>query len=376
MKTGILTYQNTLNFGAALQCYALYRSIELMDIDVEIIDYRNTKIANSTRPISIATNRGRDKLSLRLLIKSSLLYPFVKSKQKAFDDFNKKHIKYSKKTYRSNDEIKHSMPTYDKYIIGSDQLWNYNINGLDTTYFMDFVDDKSKVFTYATSFGLSHIEKDKSPIYEAHLSELKNVSVREKKGAEIIKDLLGTEVNVVADPVLLLTENEWLSLIHNNYEYKNNQIVSYFLNYNTRSEFEKMLKSDKKVDDFKLIKLAGGISPRDFVDQNTIVNLSNGPIDFMRYIKESKMIFTDSFHATVFSILFKKKFVVFLSGNAGRDSRIIDLLNQYGLEDHIFNSDCNINQKINEDKINKINKLNREEGINFLKSYLSSNFSL
>ncbi len=371
MKTGILTYQNTLNFGAALQCYALFRSIELMGIDVEIIDYRNTQITNSTRAISIATNRGKDKISLRSLIKSSLLYPFVRSKRKAFDEFNKKHVKFSNKIYKSNDEIKQNMPIYDKYIIGSDQLWNYNINGLDTTYFMDFVDDKSKVFTFASSFGLEMIEKEKENIYKKLLNLIPIISVREKKGAEITNDLIGKEVQIIPDPVFLISKEEWLKLI----EYKklstNDTVCTYFLNNNTREKYENELNKESKIKKFKNVKLAGGIKVKDFINRNINVNYANGPIEFVKHIYEAKYIFTDSFHATVFSILLNKKFLVFLSGNKGRDSRIINLIQFFKIEKRIFIDNFeNLYEDMNLGRTNEICMSLKEEAFEYLRKNL------
>ncbi len=370
MIAGILTYQNTLNFGAALQCYALYRSIEQIGIDVEIIDYRNDKITNNTKAISIATNRGKNKIGIKSLSKAIVMTPLINSKRKAFEKFNAKHVKFSAKTY-DRELINNNSSVYDKYIIGSDQVWNYNINGLDTTYFMDFVQDKVNIFTYASSFGLDSIDEDKKEIYRKNLGDIKSISVREKKGADIIKDLLDVDVKVVADPVFLLSQNEWTKLLNVKYHDLKKQVVSYFLNHNTRKQFENSIKADEELFNYTIVKLAGGISFSDYISNKTIVNLSNGPTDFVKYIDESEFICTDSFHATVFSIIFKKKFIVFLSGDAGRDSRIINLLERFDLQSQIYRGDLTpLYNEVNPEKIDSIVEKLRSSGLMYIKENL------
>lgn len=374
MIAGILTYQNTLNFGAALQCYALYRSIEEIGIDVEIIDYRNDKITNNTKVISIATNRGKNKIGIKSLSKAIVMTPLLNSKRKAFEKFNAKYVKFSTKTYNF-ELINSDPPVYDKYIIGSDQVWNYNINGMDTTYFMDFVRDKVDIFTYASSFGLDSIDEDKKETYRKNLGNIKSISVREKKGADIIKDLLNIDVKVVADPVFLLSQNEWTKLINVKSHDLKKQVVSYFLNHNTRKQFENSLKADEELLNYMIVKLAGGISFSDYISNKTIVNLSNGPTDFVKYIDESEFICTDSFHATVFSIIFKKKFLVFLSGDAGRDSRIINLLEQFDLQSQIYRGDLTpLYNEVNPEKIDSIVEKMRLSGLMYIKENLEGLF--
>lgn len=375
MRVGILTFQNTTNFGAALQSYALFRTIELMGIKVELIDYRNEKITNNRKIISVATNRGKKKLNLIILIKAIIMYPLIKSKQNAFDTFDKKYFSFSQKSYHSKQEINIDPPVYDKYIIGSDQVWNYNINGLDTTYFMDFVNDKSKIFSYASSFGLDEISEEYGLVYKEELNKIEKISVREKSGGELIKKLTDRDVEIMPDPVFLFSEDEWLKIFNIQYQYKNNQIVSYFLNHNTRKQCEDILNSDNQFKDSVVIKLAGGIAISDFLSKKKIVKFSNGPIDFIKHIKESEYIFTDSFHATVFSIIFKKNFIVFLSGNVGRDSRIIDLLKIFKQEDRIYDKEGKTTYKkeINKEEIDYIKNSLKQNGIKFLKENLFNN---
>ncbi|WP_375103850.1 polysaccharide pyruvyl transferase family protein [Paenibacillus sp. RS8] len=372
MKIGILTYQNTLNFGASLQSYALYETCKKCGAETEIIDYRNERITEATKPISVINKRGSKKINPIGIIKYLFVYPLVAKKKKSFRKFQNNFMKYGKQVFHSKDEIMHAPPIYDKYIIGSDQVWNYNINGMDTTYFMDFVQDKSKLMSFSSSFGLERIDENKEEIYKYFLDLIPIISVREEIGAEIIFNLTGKKVTVINDPVFLLNKDEWLKIASNKKRKSKNHIVSYFLNYNTRLSFENLIENEISLKKLKVAKLAGGIKINDFINTKVKVDYSNGPIDFINYINDAKYICTDSFHATVFSILLNKQFIVFLSGDKGRDSRIINLLKIFNLENRIYNKDAtnSLDDPINFDNVNEICDALKSEGMSFLKENL------
>ncbi len=371
MKIGILTYHNTLNFGAALQCYALYRFCLNLGFEVEIIDYRNWRIENNKKPIAVIKKRGKDKINIRNIIKSVLIYPVFKLKKNAFYKFNRNFMKFSKKNYSTRKELIENPPIYDKYIIGSDQVWNYNINGDDSTFLMDFVSDKNKIFTFASSFGLKKIGKEKESTYRNLLSLIPVISVREVQAANIIYELTGKKVRVICDPVFLISKEEWLELIKFKNTNNNKNICTYFLNYNTRKQFEKELNKDYNFNNCKHVKLAGGIKIKDLMSPKVHVKFSNGPIEFLKHINEAKYVFTDSFHATAFSILLNKKFLVFLSGDKGKDSRIINILEQFKMKDRIFTDSLeNVYNDINYDENNKKCNALKEEATEYLKNNL------
>ncbi len=368
MRVGILTYHNTLNFGALMQCYALYKACSDLGADVEVIDYRNWVIENNVRPISMVTRRGKERINIKSIIRLLCAYPMIKSKKASFDGFIKKNIKLSKKVYAKREKILNDPPEYDKYIIGSDQVWNYNINGMDTTYLMDFVKDKSRIFSFSSSFGLESIDKDKENIYSNLLVRIPEISVRERQGAKIIRDLTGKDAKVLCDPVFLLPKEEWISLISANKGSKNSTICTYFLNYNTKGQFESEYNKREDLKQYKNVKLAGGITFRDFLNKNIKVKIFGGPLDYLKSIYEARYVFTDSFHATVFAILFEKNFVTFLSGNKGRDSRIIDLLKHFNMENRIYNGSLsNLNDRIDTTGNKRICEEIRMEAIEYLK---------
>lgn len=372
MRVGILTYHNTLNFGALMQCYALYKACFNLGAEVEVIDYRNWVIKNNVKPISMITRRGKEKVNIKSIIKLLCAYPMIKSKKASFEKFIKKNIRLSEKVYDTREEILNDPPEYDKYIIGSDQVWNYNINGMDTTYLMDFVKDESRIFSFSSSFGLEAIDKDKEKVYSKLLARIPEISVREQQGSKIIHDLTGKDAKVLCDPVFLIPKEEWISLINTNNRSKNSNICTYFLNYNTKEQFEREYNKKTDLKRYKNVKLAGGITFKDFIDRNIMVKIFGGPLDYLKSIYDARYIFTDSFHATVFSILFEKNFVVFLSGNKGRDSRIINLLKLFNMENRIYNGSLsNLDERIDTERNKKICEEIRNEAIEYLKKNIS-----
>lgn len=370
-QIGLLTYQNTTNFGAALQCYALFKKVEEFGNDIEVINYDNQKISHSINALSIASQRGKVKVTPLRLMKALFIFPLLKSKVASFRKFDKRFLKISKKSYKKEFEIQKSPPIYDIYLLGSDQLWNHNINGLDTTYFMDFVNDTSKIKTFATSFGLTEIENSKKEIYQKYLNRIPEISVREPEGKKIVKELTGRNAVLNNDPTFLLSKNEWEESF-NIKSLPNKNYVTYFLNFQTRTKCEKLLSEEKNLfKNLKRIKLAGGIKIKDYINKNTHIKYSNGPIEFVSSISNAKYVLTDSFHGVVFSIIFNKPFLVFLSGDEGRDSRIKNLLAIFNLENQIFKNDLSpLKVDLNIYEVNNKLKLIKENNLKYLKSIL------
>lgn len=330
---GLLTYQNTLNFGAALQCFALYYTCEKYGKKVEIIDYRNEYIENSKNRSSIS------------VLKRLVQQPLIKKRKKAFEKFNLR-MNFSDKFYNKEDLITNP-PDYDKYILGSDQVWSHKINGGDTTYLLDFVKSRNK-FSYASSFGVNSIPDNLVSSFETNLTDFRYISVRENSGKNLLRDLGFKNVTVVNDPVFLLTKNEWKKQLNMD-KTRKNQVFSYFLDHHTREQFETSFQNKGK----KIVKLSGGIKIKDFISSKTSIDFNRGPLEFLGELDNSDVVYTDSFHATVFSIIMEKKFVVFLRNDNGKDSRILNVLQTFGLTDCIYrqHQDLNDIKKINYDKI-------------------------
>lgn len=154
-KVGILTFQQAVNYGAVLQMYALQKIVSELGYDVEIINYDSPKIAEGYNPFHYQ-NIWKPKAFL-----SDVLNCFSRiERNQKFNAFIQENMKLS--SLISKDKLVEIADYYDYYIVGSDQVWNPDITGDDSTYFFDFVIRNEKKLSYAASFGVSQWPKDNS----------------------------------------------------------------------------------------------------------------------------------------------------------------------------------------------------------------------
>lgn len=214
---------------------------------------------------------------------------------------------------------------YHCFIVGSDQVWNpdwakYTYDRM----FLRFCSPTKRI-SYAASFGVDKIPEKWVDKYKAGLIDFKALSVREDKAVDIVKNTIGITCHKVLDPTMLLERAEWdkIKKMPTKINGKN-YILTYFLGGRTR-EVEKVIYRYAKLTDSAVINLQ---------DYNTPY-YAVGPDEFVGLISKAKMVLTDSFHATVFSIIYEKPFVVYDRHGSGKKmgSRLSSLLEMCGLND-------------------------------------------
>lgn len=327
MKVGIITLVRfNLNYGNTLQNYALQVFLKRLGIQSEtILDKHNNfhekfKWINFFRDvslkefISIVLNRHncRDKLFKILL------------RQKKYLGFEMQHLNFSE-SYTENLVPNNCLKDkYDKFIIGSDQVWNYDY-GIDEFYFAKFA-DKSKRIAYAASFGISQIPQNLRGKYKEWLNEIEFISVRENAGAAIIKDLIGKDVPVLVDPTLLLTKEEWLSIAKKPDWFNDDKyILTYFLGEKLEIVQEEINILARKYN-LKIVNL---------LDDTNMDWYCMGPSEFVYLVQHCSLMCTDSFHGTAFSILMRVPFVVYdrVEQDAiNINSRLDNILDMFNLQ--------------------------------------------
>ena len=221
---------------------------------------------------------------------------------------------------------------YDYFIVGSDQVWKPN--GLkNDLFFLQFA-DRNKRIAYAASFGVSEIKPDKIELVRRGLEGIDYISVREKAGAKIVKDLTGKDVPVLVDPTLLLTAEEWEKVMERPVWYRDEKyILVYFLSK----------LPDKIRNDIKELAEKYQLEVIDLMDRENIYYYCSSPSEFLYLIKNCFLMYTDSFHGTVFSILNKRPFVTCSRENTtfNMDSRIDTLFSMFGLESRKISKENN-----------------------------------
>lgn len=367
-KIGIITFQRAHNYGAILQAYAL-QNILSKNYDTEIIDYRNNEIEKEYKILKI-----RNK-SLKSFIKStvlSILYIVKNTKRYLkFNKFIKQNIKLTE-SYKSEKNLKEKYPQKDIYITGSDQVWNYDIAGRKIdAYTLNFGDESIKKISYAASIGTNELNKNNIKKYIENISKLNFISVREKNAQTYLNKIIEKPVEVTLDPTLLLTGKEWNDLLLN----EKAKYKGYILGYTVSND----IKEYSKILNYLSSKTGKKIIHFDKSNRNIKHVLKNAyatdPIEFLQLIKNADYVIATSFHATVFSILFHKKFWIIPPKKTS--SRMISLLEMLGLKNRIIESfdeftKSNYDENINYDIIEEELKTKREKSKKWLDNAINS----
>lgn len=332
MKIALLSFHNAANYGAILQTYALQKALENMGYDCEYINYQNAyraNVYNMFHNICHSLKKG----NLRSALMYSLGSPFMYLRKLRFRKWSRLYVKLTSKVYLSSREVSVLNDKYDKFIVGSDQVWNYKNNGNDFAFLLDFVKDDRKKISYSSSFGLSAIPENLLEKYRYCLSSIKYLSVREYYGVDLVKKIVGRSAELVLDPVFLVSRTEWLSFCH---PINEKFIFSYTNNDN---QFESFLaQTNFECKEYKHYKLARATSISDFLDCRIRVKYTMSPSDFLSVINGASLVVTASFHCISLSIILNKPFIAILTGDKGKDERVLSILSLLGLENRIFTS--------------------------------------
>ena len=352
MKVGIITITQGCNYGNRLQIYAVQQVLKKIGIDSYLIK-------NNTGINSII-------YKVKCIVKNLFNYNdfrYEHKRQTSFNSFDKSYITISEivldENYKKNKLIG---KTFDAIVCGSDQLWNPNYSLLNGIYFADFVNVRKRI-SYAASFGVNILPSDKIEQYRSWLNKFDSISVREESGKILIKKLLDKDCSVLIDPTMMLNMNDWISIEKKpDIRLPSKYILCYFLGE----------KSSKVV---SYISAMEGILNATILD--ILPSSKNNPLyclnpsHFIYLIHNCEMVITDSFHAAVFSILFKKAFRVFdrFDQMKSMATRLDTLLNCFDLNDYRNNYSYNLKIEWPVDLDEKLN-YERTRAFDFLKKAL------
>ena len=343
-KIGLMTLDSRIyNYGGILQEYALWRYIEELGFDCEIIDYNlSSEIYTFSLKRSIF-NLSIEKLTKRKVLpykskvnvnESKNVLEIVNRRKDLFDKF-RNNMKYSDKVDNSN--LSTLQNVYSSVLCGSDQIWNPDFNV--PSFFLTFVQPPTKSIIYAASIGKENLTNHQLRIYRKLMKNLDYISVREKSAQQLLKSKMPEYIiDLVLDPTLLLPCDIWVTLANQSNKIDTKYVFCYFLENN--EEKKNAVNKYAKENGYKLISipyLHGKYSSLD--DKMSDIELDVGPIDFLNLIYNAEAVITDSFHAAVFSIIFNKKFRIFgrRCGNYNMNTRVETLLSYFGLKDCLIN---------------------------------------
>ena len=212
---------------------------------------------------------------------------------------------------------------YDYFVVGSDQVWNPNFAGFEK-FFMKFASMEKRI-AYAASISSPDVPLDAMEVFIDGINGMKAISVREQAGAELIEQLTGRKVEVVADPTMLVASEKWREIARKPSWLKGDEkiLTTYFLG--------------KRPDEvINRLAMEHGLKVVNILDEHVFEHYAVAPEEWLWLIDNARLMYTDSFHGTVFSILFRRPFVVTERIGDGcvnkMTSRIDTLLGKFGLE--------------------------------------------
>lgn len=333
MKTGILTFHFSDNYGAALQAYALRRWFVEHGHQASFIDYRPAHIEHGGR-LSLPTSPAKIKANLKVVYLA--LSSFVnrhfgsQSQKQKFTSFRQQYLGIvDDLKVQDNDEALAAARSFDLIVAGSDQIWSPSQHfGFDPNYFLAFANGfRARKVSYAASFGRDKISSSEAAQLPNLLKNLDAISVRETSGVALVKQAIGRQTANVPDPTLL----------HGDYSELTNRSASaqegsYVFCYALRSPDNIRQTADLVSSRLDCPILSAHNPHRRWVEIGKTVYPD--PAEWVSLLKNARFVVTNSFHGTVFSLLFRKPFVVAgLTGEkASANARAINLLRAVNLE--------------------------------------------
>ncbi|RKD87723.1 polysaccharide pyruvyl transferase family protein [Mangrovibacterium diazotrophicum] len=371
IKVGLLTLPFNFNYGGVLQGYALKSTLEKLGTHVTIISRRQNRSNIIKR--SIVWSKW-ESFKILQYSRSLRVFPLV-----SFEHFKRKNINEITPNIFSDKKLnsivdKHA---FDAYVVGSDQVWNINASPNLYNHYLSFVTNpNAKKVAYAASFGKEEWLYPESATEECSklAKNFDAISVREDSGVKLCREYLGVNAAHMVDPTMLLNADEYRKLYNDQHIAPfDGKIFTYILDENEDKRiFIEKVCSILKQNSFdlkseSLLHKLQTIKRRHFPTIET----------WLKAFNDSDYIITDSFHGTIFSIIFNKPFIAIANKDRGL-ARFESLLKMFQLENRLVENLESVPQSllktpIDWDNVNNIVESRKQMSIDFLKTSLFAN---
>lgn len=335
-KVGILTWHDPTNCGSTLQAYALYLYLQKQGIDTSIINYipqwcRSDYMQMPVRMLSF-------KKKIKRFVKNSLLpcyYYLPKNIQKKINPFYSFYRHYCKMTTACVEEsIPQVCKQFTTIISGSDQIWNPNF--IDPIFLQKFVDNDINKISFAASLGGRNLPKELEELYKNSLQSFNAVSVREDAGCQLLESI-GVKALIHIDPTLLISVSHYRAISHCVPNIKKPFAFCYFLS--TDREYKAVVQ--KYVKQHNIMAVGHSANTDDYQWMQEVRVL--GPLEWLWLADNADIVLTNSYHATIFSLIFKTPFYTFtrfsLEDPICQNSRIEQLDAYFNIADYLIEKD-------------------------------------
>ncbi len=380
-KVCILSFPRYFNYGTFLQLYAMQVTVQAMGYQPEIIDYDPYNDSGRQAGSNRASIRFLHKLLFGIKgvlgIDKGEGFTVGKSGQMArFKRFLENDLALGDTTYFSARELEANPPEADAVIVGSDQVWHPVGHRKDPAYFLSFT-ERTKRVAYAPSFGVSEVPGDTINWLASHIQGIPHLSIREKAGADIIRQLTGREVPVVLDPAYLLDAREWGRFAGQERLITGNYMLCYFLESDQYMRETALRIAKERGLQPVMIPVHPGDTPDSSAAFTQLTDI--GPHEYVQLIRDADFVCTDSFHGTSFSLLFERQFLTFKRydnpDQAANHSRLDSILKATGLDSRVVGLENFAkagNQDVDFTDASKTIAALRAESMSYLNDALSS----
>ncbi len=290
MKIGIITLWPGTNYGNRLQIYAVQQVLKGLGVEAQLIKGK--------------TGVHGFLFRLKKIIKILINYRgarYCYRRERSFRCFDAKYIKIAKYAYDEHYRRSDLGKKFDVFLCGSDQIWNPYYTYLNGGCFADFPGAKKRI-SYSASFGVSEVPQEQKAQFREWLNGMDAISVREQSGKEIVEELTDKKATVLIDPTMMLSAEDWRQIAENpGAGYGKKYVLKYFLGGVT-PEVQVFLEKICERYDLEIV---------DVVPDKSEKNYELNPSHFVYLLDHARLVVTDSFHASVFAILFQKPLRIF-----------------------------------------------------------------
>lgn len=381
-KLGICICYQQRNYGSQLQCFATTWELKRRGIDHEIIRYEKQYTPEMIRlllprllnPVWIS-----ERVFLRYPKKAALLLcPSFRRKNNRRNQriaaFSRQQFTDLSPVFKGIDALHEGSARYDAVLVGSDQLWSPS--GIETGFYnLMFVQKGIPRISYAASIGVSQVNEKLHEAYQTFLSQMTHISMREKRGQALVKELSGRDAAWVVDPVLLLDAAQWQQEIPDQELSRTPYVFAYFLG---RSRvYRRQVTAFARQRGLRIVTLhhmdTVNLSELGFGDE---VLYDVGPEEFVNLIRHAEYVFTDSYHGALFSIIHRRQFLVFdryVAGSAGsKNSRIESLCESFCIHTRRYSGDIHaVDQPLDYDAVHARIAEHRQRSLQYLDDALA-----
>ena len=392
-RASVLTlYHGNNNYGGVLQAYALSETITSKGTPCEVIDYRPTPMPLKIRIIHKIQEDGITSMMAAVLrisggkVKDHLLHMAtysvnqkIKRREERLEEFRKNEISHSTRVY-TRENLAQTLEKYDLFVCGSDQIWNPGSSGqFNEDYWLEFVPSDIRKVAYAPSLTVSSLTISQREHIKYWLSSFDAVSVREVTAFTLLKEVtkgMNMDITCVLDPVFLISGVQWKQFSAPR-QIDRGYVFAYLLGDNKRQRA--LIRKFASEQNLKVVTISYLLSRFRFCDlwfgDEKIYGAD--PKEFLSLIQYADYVFTDSFHGTVFSSLFHKKFWVFRRDTKGErrpmDHRVEGLMGLFETEDRLLDEDVegrNLTEEIDYAEVDRRIEDGRKNSLRFLEHAL------